>query len=165
MLLPICVPHWPFVIISIVTAQRSKTILHHLTKLHAFMGSVANALRIIEKRCNAFWSIQMCSTMHIKCMELNEYPHKDMAYVHVAPFYHFYLLFSSSYMRLLSAYFYKWWPFFFSQTTGPFLFSPVFVKSLRNFFISGYRDFSQSLISLIITSMPVDQTILLLWLS
>ena len=45
--------------------------------------------------------------MHIKCMELNEYPHKDMAYVHVAPFYHFYLLFSSSYMRFLSAYFYK----------------------------------------------------------
>ena len=29
-------------------------ILHHLTKLHAFIGKVKNALRIIEKRCNAF---------------------------------------------------------------------------------------------------------------
>ena len=29
-------------------------ILHHLTKLHAFMGKVKNALRIIEKCCNAF---------------------------------------------------------------------------------------------------------------
>ena len=34
--------------------QRCKIILRHLTKLHTFMGSVANALRIIEKRCNAF---------------------------------------------------------------------------------------------------------------
>ena len=33
--------------------QRWKTILHHLTKLHAFIGNVANALRIIEKRYNA----------------------------------------------------------------------------------------------------------------
>ena len=29
-------------------------ILHYLTKLHAFMGKVKNALRIIEKRCNPF---------------------------------------------------------------------------------------------------------------
>ena len=29
-------------------------ILHYLTKLHAFMGKVTNALRIIEKRCNPF---------------------------------------------------------------------------------------------------------------
>ena len=28
-------------------------ILHHLTKLHAFIGKVKNAWRIIEKRCNA----------------------------------------------------------------------------------------------------------------
>ena len=34
--------------------QRWKTILHHLTKWHAFIGNVANALRIIEKRYNAF---------------------------------------------------------------------------------------------------------------
>ena len=33
---------------------RGKIILHHLIKLHAFMGNVANALPIIEKRCNAF---------------------------------------------------------------------------------------------------------------
>ena len=29
-------------------------ILHHLTKLHAFMGKVKNTLRNIEKHCNAF---------------------------------------------------------------------------------------------------------------
>ena len=29
-------------------------ILRHLTKLHAFIGKVKNALQIIEKRCNAF---------------------------------------------------------------------------------------------------------------
>ena len=29
-------------------------ILRHLTKLHAFIGKVKNALRIIEKRCIAF---------------------------------------------------------------------------------------------------------------
>ena len=36
-------------------------ILHHLTKLHAFMGKVKNTLQIIEKRCSAFnfWIIQM----------------------------------------------------------------------------------------------------------
>ena len=34
-----------------------------------------------------FKSIQMCLTLHNKCMALYEYPHKDMAYV--APLYHF----------------------------------------------------------------------------
>ena len=34
--------------------QHWKIILHHLTKLHAFMANIANVLRIIEKRCNAF---------------------------------------------------------------------------------------------------------------
>ena len=34
--------------------ERWKIILHHLTKLHAFIGNVANALRITEKSCNAF---------------------------------------------------------------------------------------------------------------
>ena len=34
--------------------QRWKIILHDFTKLHAFIGNAENALRIIEKRCNAF---------------------------------------------------------------------------------------------------------------
>ena len=47
-------------IISIVTPKKNGNIakvliiLHHLTKLHAFMGKVKNTLRIIEKRCSAF---------------------------------------------------------------------------------------------------------------
>ena len=52
-----------------------------------------------------------------------------------------------------------------SQTIGLFLFSPVFLRSSRNFFTSGYQDFSQSLISLIIISMALDHITLLLWLS
>ena len=47
----------------------------------------------------------------------------------------------------------------------PILFSPVFLRSSRNFFTSGYQDFSQSLISLIIISMALDHITLLLWLS
>ena len=46
-----------------------------------------------------------------------------------------------------------------------FLFSPVFLRSLRNSFISGYRDSSQSSIFLIITSTVLDFITLLLWLS
>ena len=152
------VSRWPFAVISIVTQkkkkklkhcqcleQRWKIILHHLIKLHAFMVNVANTLRINEKLCNAFYSIQMrwdnafqrkfhkarfsqkgrsrmpvperlrltihCSfhvaysiksqhqhyiwTVYVKQYELpmhntyvglDEYPHKDMAYV--TPFYH-----------------------------------------------------------------------------
>ena len=48
-------------------------ILRHFTKLHAFIGKVKNALRIIEKRCNAFHSsavvtlllfeLRMCGAM------------------------------------------------------------------------------------------------------
>ena len=45
------------------------------------------------------------------------------------------------------------------------VFSPVFLRSLRNFFTSGYQDFSQSLISLIIISMALDHITLQLWLS
>ena len=52
-----------------------------------------------------------------------------------------------------------------SQTIGLFLFSPVFLRSSRNFFTSGYQDFSQSLISLIIISMALDHINLLPWLS
>ena len=52
-----------------------------------------------------------------------------------------------------------------SQTIGLCLFSPVFLRSSRNFFTSGYQDFSQSLISLIIISMALDHITLLLWLS
>ena len=52
-----------------------------------------------------------------------------------------------------------------SQTVGLFLFSPVFLRSSRNFFTSGYQDFSQSLISLIIISMALDHITLQLWLS
>ena len=52
-----------------------------------------------------------------------------------------------------------------SQTIGLFLFSPVFLRSSRNFFTSGYQDFSQSLISLIIISMALDHITLLLRLS
>ena len=55
------VPRWPFATISIATQKKKNgnianvlIILHYLTKLHAFMGKVKNALRIIEKRCNAF---------------------------------------------------------------------------------------------------------------
>ena len=51
------------------------------------------------------------------------------------------------------------------QTIGLFLFSPVFLRSSRNFFTSGYQDFSQSLISLIIISMALDHITLLLRLS
>ena len=51
------------------------------------------------------------------------------------------------------------------QTIGLFLFSPVFLRSSRNFSTSGYQDFSQSLISLIIISMALDHITLLLWLS
>ena len=50
--------------------QRWKIILHHLTKLHAFMGNVANALSIIKKVAMHFQSIQMCSTMHNRCIGL-----------------------------------------------------------------------------------------------
>ena len=62
------VPRCPYAINSIVTplplppspTQKNDNIanvliiLHYLTKLHAFMGKVKNALRIIEKRCNPF---------------------------------------------------------------------------------------------------------------
>ena len=51
------------------------------------------------------------------------------------------------------------------QTIGLFLFSPVFLRSSRNFFTSDYQDFSQSLISLIIISMALDHITLLLRLS
>ena len=53
-----------------------------------------------------------------------------------------------------------------SQTIGQNLFSPVFLEIFEKlFFTSGYLDFSQSLISLIIIIMALDHVTLLLWLS
>ena len=52
-----------------------------------------------------------------------------------------------------------------SQTIDLFLFSPVSLRYLRISFTSGYRNSSQSSISLIITSTVLDLITLLLWLS
>ena len=52
-----------------------------------------------------------------------------------------------------------------SQTITLVLFSPVSLRSSRNFYTSGYQDFSQSSISLIITSTALNLITLLLWLS
>ena len=43
-----------------------------------------------------------------------------------------------------------------SQTIGLFLFSPVFLRSSRNFFTSGYQEFSQSLRGSLPKSGPLD---------
>ena len=45
-------------------------ILHHSTKLHAFMGKVKNAFRIIEKRCNHFKAFK-CVKMHFTLQKLS----------------------------------------------------------------------------------------------
>ena len=53
------VPPWPSAIVTIVT-QKMETLpmcwsfLIGLTKVHALIGKVKNALRIIEKHCDAF---------------------------------------------------------------------------------------------------------------
>lgn len=47
--------------IALSVEQRWKRILKHFTKLRAFIGNVANELRIFEKRCN-------CILKHWKCV-------------------------------------------------------------------------------------------------
>ena len=60
-------PLWPFPVTSVVIQEKGNNgntanvliILHYLTKLLAFMAKVVKALRIVEKRCNAFYSSEV----------------------------------------------------------------------------------------------------------
>ena len=104
-----CVSRWPFAAISIVTQkkkwkhcqcveQRWKIILHHLTKLHAFMGTLQiryeslrdvamhfKTLNFVERCILNVWG---CTNIHIRIWNII-----------------FILLFSSRHTRFLSAYF------------------------------------------------------------